>query len=167
MEEKQQLHIIKIAVINVLKQSNWARVTETREDYSLWLTNLQRYSDGNSLISEIDLDLRTPAMLTRGKHINGVHVSIEFDTSGISNVNTSNDTLMNFLLVQGLNSSGLLTEFTEIFSISDPLSGYLLSAFISDFIKEMSRQPTPLESYEANYLAAKAIVELRKLFENN
>lgn len=87
MEEKQQLHIIKIAVINALKQSNWARVTETREDYSLWLTNLQRSSIGNSLVSSVDLDLRTLAMISRGKHINGVHVSIEFDTTGISNVN--------------------------------------------------------------------------------
>lgn len=167
MEEKKQLHIIKIAVINALKQSNWSRVVEVREDYSLWLTNLQRYSNENFLISEIDLDLRTPAMITHGEHITGVHISVEFDTIGISNVHTSNDTLMNALLVKGLSNSGLLTKFSDMFSISDPLSGYIINAFISDFITEMNRQPTPFESYEANLLAAKAVVELKKLFEEN
>lgn len=164
MQEKQQLHVIKIAVINALKQSNWANVVEYREDYSLWLTNLHRYNNYNSFRTEIDLDLRTPAMLTTGKHITGLRVSVTFDTIEISNIPVSSDTLMTSFLIQGLRNSGELTEFTALLSGGNPILAYLVSSFINDVFREMKRQPTPMESYEANLLAAKAVIELKKLF---
>ncbi len=167
MEEKSQLHIIKLAVINAIEQSNWARVTEYNEDYSLWLTNFKRKSEDNSFKSDIDLDLRTPAMISRGKHIRGVYVSVTFDTSGISRVQVSNDTLMTNLLVQGIRSSGMMEEFSTLITNSIPFGFYFLNSFTQQVLSEINRQPTPMETYEANLLAAKAVVELKKLFDDN
>jgi hypothetical protein len=163
MEEKSQLHVIKIAVINSLQQSTWATVKEVGEDYSLWLTNLKRSSTGDSITTEIDFDLRTPAMLTRGKHLDARRVSISFDTTEVSSVQASNDSLINGLLVQGLQSSGVLEEFTKLFASSIPFGSFFVSSFTSKVLKELNRQPTPLESLEANLVAAKAIMELQHL----
>lgn len=163
MEEKSQLHVIKIAVINSLQQSNWATVKEVGEDYSLWLTNLRRSSSGDSITTVIDFDLRTPAMLTRGKHLDARRVSISFDTTGVSSVQASNDSLINGLLVQGLQSSGLLEEFTKLFASSIPFGSFFVNSFASKVLKELNRQPTPLESLEANLVAAKAVVALQLL----
>jgi len=165
MEEKQQLHIIKLAVMNALSQSNWAGIAEVGENYSLWITKPHRYTDNNSFRTEIDLDLRTPAMITKGKHITGFRVSVTFDTMGISNIPVSSDTLMTSFLIQGLRNSGELAEFTALLSGGNPILAYLVSSFINDVFREMKRQPTPMESYEANLLAARAVVELKKLFK--
>jgi hypothetical protein len=163
MDEKEQLHVIKLAVSNALRQSNWAQVAEIGEQYSLWLTSLKRSSAGDSIYTELDLDLRTPAMITRGKHISSRRVSVAFDSSSVSNVQTPNDSLMNALLVQALESSGMLQEFTKSMSSSIPFGGFFLNSFISNVLKELNRQPTPLECYEANLLAARVVIELPTL----
>ncbi|PIU45426.1 MAG: hypothetical protein COS95_03515 [Ignavibacteriales bacterium CG07_land_8_20_14_0_80_59_12] len=167
LEEKRQLHVIKIAVINALHQSNWATVKGVGENYSLWLTNLKRHSEGDSIKTEFDLDLRTPAMLSRGRHITSAHVSVLFDTTSISNVRSSNDTLINGLVVQGLESSGVLKEFSKFFSSSIPFGDLLIRPFVSKVLDELSRQPTPLESLEANLLAAQAIIQLRQMTQED
>jgi hypothetical protein len=58
---------------------------------------------------------------------------------------------------------GALEEFTKLFSSSIPFGSFFVNSFVSKVLKELNRQPTPLECLEANLVAAKAAVELQSL----
>jgi len=47
-----------------------------------------------------------------------------------------------------------------------PFIETILQNFISDFMTEFNRVPTPLEQLEANLLAAKVVVELYDMIQN-
>lgn len=160
MQEKSQLKFIKIAVINNLQNSNWAKVTEFGENYSFWLTNLKRTQLGDSVQSEFDFDLRTPAMLTHGKHIISKHISVIFDTTICSNIANSSDTLLTNMIVDGLKSTDVYADILQLVSSAIPMGRIFVQMFADKFILEFKRTPTPLEQLEANLLGAKAVVEL-------
>jgi hypothetical protein len=166
MDEKIQLRFIKLAVINNLKNSNWAKIVEFGEDYSLWLTDLERYDLGDSIKSEFIIELRTPSMINRGKLLQIKHISVTYDTSGIYQVNENDDTLITNLLVQSLQSTKIYTDVIKLFTSSMPFIETIIQNFISDFIKEFNRVPTPLEQLEANLLATKVVVELYGMIQN-
>lgn len=114
LEEKIQLRFIKISVINNLKNSNWARIVEFGEDYSLWLTNLERYVTGDSIKYEFYIELRTPTMINRGKLSQIRHITVTYDTSGTYQVNENDDSLIENLLVQSLQNTKIYTSLHPV-----------------------------------------------------
>lgn len=52
-----------------LVQSEWATVREVGEDYSLWLKRYERIKEGQDVRVEMDVELRTPAMIRSGSLI--------------------------------------------------------------------------------------------------
>lgn len=167
MKEKIQLRFIKIATITNLKNSNWARIVEFGEDYSLWLTNLERYDLGDSIKSEFNIELRTPSMINRGKLLQIRHISVIYDTSGIAQVNENDGASVTNLLVQSLQSTKIYADVVRLFTSSIPFIETILQNFVSDFMTEFNRPPTPLEQLEANLLAAKVVVELYDMTQNS
>jgi hypothetical protein len=161
MQEKEALHVIKVAVINALDNSKWAGTIEVGENYSLWLTNARRETVGDSMISAIDFDLRTPAMFTRGKHILSKHVEVAFNTQGLSNEPTI-DTVAMIFLNKAVEKMQIIGSITESFTTAglSPLS-FLIRPFVTGVIKELSRKPSMLETVESNLLAAQAVIVLK------
>lgn len=166
MDEKIQLKFVKLAVINYLQNSDWAKVVEFGENYSLWLTNLQRVNFGDSIKSEFDIQLRTPALISHGKHIMTKHISVTYDTSGCYQVANDSDTLISNLIIQVLQNTEVYSELLNLVSSSIPFGDFLFQKFISDFIAEFKRAPTPLEQLEANLLAAEVVVMLHNFIQN-
>ena len=117
-QEKSQLRYVKTAVINYLQNSSWATVKEYGENYSLWITNFKRISLGDSIKSEFDIDIRTPAMISHGNHIFGEHIVVMFDTVGISKINFSSDTLITNMIVGTFESAGLYSGIMSFLSSS-------------------------------------------------
>jgi hypothetical protein len=175
LSEKEEFKFIKLALINSLNQSNWATVKEIREDYSAWLTNLKRYDNGSSIITEYDLDLRTPAELSRSKEITSQHISVEFDTTGIYNVKTPNkkfktyvDTILTNLLMASIIKIKIFDEISKLLLPTSPhIAAIVIATFLANkMVKKLTKPPTPFEILESNLLAAKTMVELKKMVKD-
>lgn len=162
-DEKSELRYYKLAVINCLQNSNWSKVDEIGEDYSLWLMNLKRTAEGDSIRVEFDIDLRTPAMFTSGKHLVGKHICVIYDTVGISLVPATNEMLITDFIIRTLINSNLYYNFVSLCSVSNPFGNYFIQMFTYKFINEIKRQPTALEELESNLTSAKVIVELNNI----
>jgi len=78
LEEKQDLHNIKMGLIQAIKESSWASVADVGEDYSLWLSDLRRVHKMDSLYVVVKIEVRTKAMFTRGKLVHGRDVGIRY-----------------------------------------------------------------------------------------
>ena len=67
--EKKELHIIKVAVIRSLDTSKSYRTTEFGEKYSLWLTNLRRANIGDSIKTDLTIELCGPSFINKGNFL--------------------------------------------------------------------------------------------------
>jgi hypothetical protein len=68
-EEKKNIAHIKAAVLECINQSDIFENVEFGEDYSLWLINYGRSMNQGEILIELDVELRSPAMITRGRLI--------------------------------------------------------------------------------------------------
>lgn len=169
VELKENLHIVKIALINILNKSNWANVKEIGENYSLWIDNFTQQANGDSIIAEYDIDLRTPSMFTMGRYIKSKHIVVSFDTVGLSQIPVKNDTTINDLLIMVLERSKILDAFIRAvsnYTTGGAISPVLIKSFIINVLNKINRKPTLFESIEANLLAAKTILELKNMTPN-
>lgn len=77
-EEMARLRSVKQGVKAILEDQAWASVVEFGEDYSLWLTDLDRRHRGEYLHVDLTVALRTPAMLGTGEHIDAERVQLRY-----------------------------------------------------------------------------------------
>jgi hypothetical protein len=68
-DEKYELRYIKTAAKQALENSTSFKVTEFGEKYSLWVLNPEQRLTRDGEEVSFDLELRTPAAITRGKHL--------------------------------------------------------------------------------------------------
>lgn len=125
LHEKRQLHLIKLAVVQLINESNWAKVKDLGEDYSLWLKNIKRGLNGELIIVELDVEIHGPAIISEGVFIAGRHLSIPYDPSGAEKVNPDKADTLNAMVHEQLNSADLLSALVPFFCLSQvPLLGY-------------------------------------------
>ncbi len=111
--DKSRLKVVKAGLIAFLKQSTWAKVVEFGEDYSLWITNYQAVPKGNQMKVDIDLELRSPAMMSKGKLIESIHVSSNLDFTEIRSGKLTFEQEKMFAAVEKqLKTSGNIKELT-------------------------------------------------------
>ena len=81
LKERARLQNVKRGITVVLEDQPWAGVVEIGEDYSLWITDLDRAHRGDSVHVRLTVSLRTPAMLTSGDHLDSqrIHVSYHWN----------------------------------------------------------------------------------------
>ena len=77
--QKNQLQIVKAGALTTIQGSTWATVIEVGEDYSLWLMDLDRRVSGDSMLVSVLVELRTKAMITRGRLLNSARVVVSYD----------------------------------------------------------------------------------------
>lgn len=78
LEEKADLKIVKQGVITATSQSSWATEVEFNENYSLWLKDLRRSHQGDSMYVSLNVELRTPAAITSGDLISERRISLRY-----------------------------------------------------------------------------------------
>lgn len=151
LQEKKEIKIIKSAIMASLKESDWAGITEFKEDYSLWLKNMNRKTIGNNIQTSLIIEVRTPSFLNQGKLLNDIFIEVEFDTSGTWRMDpaggeTSN-MITNMLLTMGIKFLSLNTGL--------PFGEKILAPLMSNVLNEMNRKPSAMERMEATLMAAK------------
>ncbi len=87
-QEKKNISHIKQAVLEFIDRSNLFENIEFGEDYSLWLLNYERNIKNGDVFVELDVELRTPAMITRGNLIQKKHISEKISRDEISSSKT-------------------------------------------------------------------------------
>ncbi len=87
-QEKKNISHIKQAVLEFINRSNLFENIEFGEDYSLWLLNYERNIKQKDVFVELDVELRTPAMITRGNLIQKKHISEKISRDEISSLKT-------------------------------------------------------------------------------
>ncbi len=82
-EEKLELRHIKSGIEHSLKSCPTFRCGEVGEDYSFWITAVERslLKDGRVRLS-VSLELRTPAMITHGKLLKQSTVTVQYTPGG-------------------------------------------------------------------------------------
>jgi hypothetical protein len=77
-EEMVRLQTVKQGMKLTLEDQPWASVVEFGEDYSLWLTDLERDHRGDVVHVDLNVFLRTPAMLGTGEHVDATRVQLSY-----------------------------------------------------------------------------------------
>jgi hypothetical protein len=168
LNEKKELHFIKIAVISAVDSSKHFRTTEVGEKFSVWLTHFKRTTIGDSVRSEFNLEFHTPAMFSEGRFLQAKHLKILFDSTGLSAQISSSDTALSKLVVQYLVTTKILNKFLQFLGVSSPLLSTnpilasVIELFISKFFKKFNRRPSAFEAVEASLLATKATFEIER-----
>jgi|GEM_PF-2840538 len=76
--EKNDLAAVKYGVIASIERLGRWSVVEFGEDYSLWLTGLQRSQRGDSVLVAMTLELRTPSLVRSGEVLQSRTVRIAY-----------------------------------------------------------------------------------------
>src|SRR5581483_9689706 len=115
LHERRQLRLIKLAVVQLINESNWAKVKEFGEDYSLWLKNIKRRLNGELIVLELDVEIHGPAMITEGAFIDRRHLTMTYNPSAAEKVNPDKADSLNTMVHEQLNSAGLLGALVPLF----------------------------------------------------
>ena len=117
--EKDKLKIVKAGLKAYLDQSDWAKVVNLNEDYSVVLRNYARKVKGNLVAFSLDLELRTGSVLGSGKLISAKHFEDTLDLSEAARLQTVEEREMEHFVSEqltknqkykvGLDAAGALT----------------------------------------------------------
>lgn len=177
LAEKRELTILKQGVISVLEEKPWASVQEVGEDYSLWLTNLQRTHEQDSIRVTIGVSLRTPAMLTRGEHITARHVSVTYDWKKARQYARDSIDTQSFTESQNYEKLGSqLGRMTGMFAtlagpvpgvgeLGASLSGPMIGSFFSGVASLVDTNPNAVETMEALSIGEQVSKSTRQMIE--
>lgn len=91
LEEKLALMAVESGLGAYLQQTTWAKVTEFGEQYSLWLKSYRRSEQGSRVNLDLEIELRTPAFVTRGNLLGNTAVSVAYDRSVLSAIRDPKD----------------------------------------------------------------------------
>lgn len=86
LNEKELSAAVKVGIDAYIKNSGGAIVTEIGEDNSLWITNYMRSSQGSTNKSTFNFEVRTPAMISRGRLLFEKQLTVEWDISEVEQV---------------------------------------------------------------------------------
>jgi hypothetical protein len=107
LNEKELSAAVKSGFVAYIKKSGWAIVKEIGEDNSLWITNYVRTSQGSTMKSTFNFEIRTPAMFTRGRLLFGKQLSVEWDISEVERVKNFEPNQLHKIIEKQLNQQCL------------------------------------------------------------
>ena len=158
--EKNKLQNVKAGVITAIGASSWATVTEIGEDYSLWILGLERRVRNDSMRVRIRVELRTRAMITRGRLIDSALVAISYDrvkakqfVADSASVDLAETTTPEDF-EDAARTLGGLAVFADLSGIpfASQLTGPLLGDVVGRLSGHLNREPSALEAVESLWL---------------
>lgn len=169
LEEKADLTAVKHAVIEAVESAEWAEVTEVGEDYSLWITGARRWQRGNQRHGAVVLELRTPAMLSRGEYVNRRQIRFQFDRQQVQEVARRRGSALQQRANEVAASCGSAQKLlSAVASFQGIDMGVLTSqvdicAFVSGLYRSV--QPSPVDLVEASEVARKTLRATRAMLK--
>ncbi|HLP62789.1 MAG TPA: M23 family metallopeptidase [Candidatus Deferrimicrobium sp.] len=149
--EKELTAAAKAGFISYIHQSSWAKIVEFGEDNSLWLKNYKRSSKGDRIFIELDLEIRSPAMISEGYLIKRKSLNFEFDESQVKKLYSFRDPQVYEAIKKQLagqnipiTSESILQEMGFIFkqgyrkdpSPCEALEGLIVGAYLMKALEE-------------------------------
>jgi hypothetical protein len=179
MEEKRELTVVKQGLISVLEKEPWVSETEVGEDYSLWLSGLDRTHEGDSLRVSVVASLRTPAMLSRGSEIDSYRVWIKYHWKRAQAY--AKDSMDTSSIVESQNYEQLGSEMGKMAGLfatfaggvpgagelGSQLSGPMLGSFFSEAVAVLESDPSAVEVMEGVLVGRQVSTFTQKMIEEN
>ena len=174
LEEKGDLQNYKQGLLSSISSSGWASVKDVGEDYSLWITNLERTHFEDSVIVSLIVELRTPSMFTRGDHIGGRQIWLKYHwdnaekyaTDNIDDFNFESDEHASFdEALNNLSSTAGLVTSMGLMDVSG-LSNDGVASLVQQLGNLMKRNPSPMELLESLYLGEQALLAAREIIKD-
>jgi hypothetical protein len=162
--QKAELTIIKNGIIETLKNSAYFKVVNTGEDYSLWITDINRYKYLNKRYVTVSIELRTPAFLTHGDLIISRRLSATYNPAVLKNSTSTKDLRKRIaLLIREKKRLSTLVakgrnEVASAAATVEPVSGvitYYLLPYVRKYIGSIHLNTSKLILAEAMYMGGK------------
>ncbi len=170
---KYELQIVKQGVLLALDDSPTAHVQEFGEDYSLWLTEVQRFLRGDSLHVIAQIELRGPSALGRGElfarrncHIQyhweraNTYARDHFDSGQFTHQSDYTQTAQNIGSMMSLSGS----PYGNPIGV---LSGAMVAGAIVGLGEALSKDPSPLEVMESIYIGQSVLHTVETLVQTH
>lgn len=179
VSEKRELQVAKAGAIKVLESRPWAGVEEVGEDYSLWLSNMERSHEGDSIHVVLDVYLRTPAMLTRGNPVDSRRVQLSYHWEKARSY--ARDSINAQSLISAGQYEKLASSFGQmagmvasayggmvgVEQLGAQLSGPLLGNIVGELSSVLSADPTAVEIMESSLLGERVAKVTEQMIESN
>ena len=167
---KEKSKLAKAGLIAYLKQSDWAKVVNFGEDYAVWLEKFQRRLRGNTILFQLDLELRTRADIGIGKLIITRHVADTVDLSEVAELRTFEERELCRLVEKKLASRGKLkslvpTVVGAVTGLVLPGPGTLIQGGLKHLGSELDKEYTADEAIEGMVVGATLITELKAMLD--
>lgn len=170
MAEKEDLQNYKQGLLTAIENSSWASVKETGEDYSLWLTSLERVHIKDSVIVSLIVELRTPSMFSSGDFVGNRKVWLKYNWEAgkeVSGDSFSKDSYNN----ENINYEESLNRISETVGLVSSvgmmdvsgLSSKSVGLLITELGALFKREPSPLEIMETIYLGKESLNVVQKI----
>lgn len=175
MEEKEDLQNFKQGLLNAISNSSWASLKERGEDYSVWLTDLQRVHISDSVLVSLVVEIRTASFFTRGEFLDNRRIWMKyhwdlaqkfskekfdesiFDNPEVTDFDEAAENLAAMI--------GLVSGASGALQISS-LSGINLGKLVKSLSISFKRKPSPVEVMESLYLGEKALQAMEEMIKN-
>ena len=171
LDQKEKLKLAKAGLKAYLKQSDWAEVVNLSEDYSVWLSQLRRKLKGNIIMIQMDIELRTPATLDKGKFIDKRHIVDTLDLGEAAKLSTVEEREM-FRIVQKQLAkrekpkSLAAAVVGGVAGIALPGIGALIQNGLKHLGSELENQYTADQAVEGMVIGALLVMKLREMIDN-
>lgn len=171
LDEKGELKLAKAGLKVYLKQSEWAKVVNLGEDYSVWLTQFRRKLKGNVLRIEMDIELRTPATLDKGEFLDKRHIVDTLDLGEAAKLSTVEEREMHHIVQKQLVKREMPKSLVSSVvgaaaSVALPGVGTLIQNGLKYLGTELESQYNADQAVEAMVIGALLIVELKDMIDN-
>jgi len=181
VEEKYSLHVAKEGVTAAFEEAPWVSVREVGEDYSLWLTNFRRSHNGDSVQVRMTVNLRTPAMLTRGDEIAVRRIEASYhwerattyaqDSLNVEDISSYGQANLEEMGSDLGNMIGLFASMSGmptfgIEQIAGPASGALVGKSSGSLFSILNQDPSLVEIMESILVGRQVVEVTRDMVEN-
>lgn len=142
-EEKYDLTVYKHGLIQALEATEWAGIADVGENYSVWLYNFRRVRTEDSIYAAIDINLRTPAMFSRGEFIAAATITVRYPGHLLLDDNPLMEAQEVLQAIEVNNQRA--SSIAALVSLElDPLTGQILKAIVNS----LKRSPSKAEQIE-------------------
>jgi hypothetical protein len=168
LTSKYELQIVKQGILLALDESPTARVQEFREDYSLWLTEVQRYLRNDSLHVVATVELRGPAGFRRGTFFAKRKCRLRYHWSranAYARTHFADETLpRQDSYEQTAESIGSMMVLTSGYrNPIGSLSGAMVAGAVVGLGDALSKNPSPIEVMESVYIGRSVLWAVQEM----
>jgi hypothetical protein len=169
--DKEKSKLAKAGLIAYLKQTDWAEVVNLGETYALWIENCRQKLRGNSILFELDLELRSRADIGPGRLLATRHIADTVDMSDLTDLKTFQERELFRLIEKKLSKRISLKSLISIVGgaaarVAIPGPGTLIQGGLNNFSKALEKQCTADEAVEGMVIGAVLVTQTKGMLND-